>query len=198
MGADQGDGRRLGSGLVRRASRRPRCNAALSLPTTKVGPRCVSTTTRRPSERTETAPTSGVCRTTAPTSAYRRSTSGLGCPNALWRPALTTATAGLIASTNRCVLECRLPWCGILRTRTGAGGMRVARVDSTSGPMSPVRMIDTSPCLSSSTSESSLRTRWRSQSGGGGCHTWTSTSPTRMRSPVCSRRHADRPLRAIV
>ena len=186
MGADQGGGRRLGSGLVRRASRRPRCNAALPLPTTKVGPRCVSTTIRRPSERTETAPTSGVCRTTAPTSAYRRGTSGLGWPERIvaTRAHNRHCRAHRVDESVRAGVPTTMMW-DILRECVRAPAECASRGSThKSAPMSPVRMIDTSPCRNSSTSESSLRTRWRSQSGGGGCHTWTSTSPNRMRSPV--------------
>ena len=43
-----------------------------------------------------------------------------------------------------------------------------ARPSSTAAPMSPGRTIDTSPYRISSTSESSLRTRWRSQSAAAG------------------------------
>jgi len=49
--------------------------------------------------------------------------------------------------------------------------------------------IETPPYLSSSTSESSFLTRWRSQSGGGGCHTATATPPIDMVSPPRSVRH---------
>ena len=65
--------------------------------------------TPRPSDRTETEPTSDVCKTTAPAAWYQRTTSRLGCPNRLCRPALMIATAGSIALTNWGVLELRLP-----------------------------------------------------------------------------------------
>ena len=57
----------------------------------------------------------------------------------------------------------------------GAGSRsgRIAR--SPSLPMSPGSTIETSPTRTSSTTESSLRTRCRSQSGSGGCSTRTRT-----------------------
>ena len=58
--------------------------------------------------------------------------------------------------------------------------------------MSPGSTIDTSPYRISSTSESSLRTRWRSQSGGGGCHARTVVAPSRSRSPACTVRQGIR------
>ena len=63
-------------------------------------PLCTPTQTRCPSEQTDTAPTLPVWSTSAPTFSYRRTTSALGWPNRLCRPALTTANTGRIASTN--------------------------------------------------------------------------------------------------
>ena len=58
--------------------------------------------------------------------------------------------------------------------------------------MSPGSTMDTSRYRISSTSESSLRTRWRSQSGGGGCQTRTETAPSRSTSPRCTVRQGIR------
>jgi len=74
------------------------------------------------------------------------------------------------------------------------GGDAVSRVnaDSNSGPASPVSNTSTRPKRRRNTTESSLRTRRRSQSGIGGCSTSITTSPASTRCPVCSRRHAAR------
>jgi hypothetical protein len=56
--------------------------------------------------------------------------------------------------------------------------------------MSPVSTNDTPPYRSSRTSESSFRTRCRSQSGNGGCTARTRTSSIAISSPRCTVRQA--------
>ena len=79
---------------------------------------------------------------------------------------------------NAAELDDRLPWCGTLTTRCPTGGHDpAASVRSTSAPISPGNTMDTSSCRSSSTTESSFRTRGRSHVAVPGCSTRTTTDP---------------------
>ena len=93
-------------------------------------------------------------------------------------------------------LDVRLPWCGAFTTRSAAGSRIAATARSTPASMSPGRTTDTSPYRSSSTRESSLRTRGRSQSASGGCATSTRTPPMCSTSPLFNLRHAASAARA--
>ena len=104
------------------------------------------------------------------------------------RPALTIARHGPSAATNPGVLDPALPWWGTLTIRNGAGRSDDTTDPSTSRPMSPGRSTATPPYRISSTTESSCRTRTRSQSDAGGCAIVIDTGPKRIRSPSAADR----------
>ena len=123
-----------------------------------------------------------------PRSASRRITSGAGCPYE-FRPTLTTAMRGRVASRSGSPVLPADPWCPTLSTWTGPSVCTIA--SSTGNPLSPVNNARKHPYSTRSTTEFSFGRNSRSIQAAAGCRNINRTPSMTRESPARAARHDD-------